>query len=1107
MDGFEAASAKLHIAIALAGGALPVAKAASQPSPAEQHEAALAALTAAVASVEKAKGKGGGAWNKQPRIPSGPKGGEWTTYGGGAYGAGFAMAGQPLVLQQSQGVGPQADSLNARITAMQDHANQFGALNNDAIKLLAKDKPSQTYSAAAYESAKETKGFLDAKAAYKGNTVATPNPTTTDPAPTVNPVKPPPKSTPAGTLGDPMKLSEMKKVGHKPGGSAAGAIYQDADGVKWLVKSYPSPQQAHVEYAASKMYGAMGMATPDMRLIDLKSEFKGGIGIASKFDETLKPLGTPNAATTKALQEDFGAHALLRNHDALGASYDNIMRSADGKMVMVDPGGSLQFKATGDLKSMPVSFKANEIDDMRNKSLNSLGAETFGPMSQSDLAASMSKALAGATDKDGKLSSAMVDAINNAMPPSAAKSTIDMMQKRADDMRSRLDGIEAAQATTMGATMANVGTHSALSHDSPKVQAMLANDPATLKNIEDAAYDASDKQWLKVNPGSAKENFYLDKMGAAEDAYKAGDIGFFANGPDKAESGIVGLSTNHIAYETSFHSLHNATAAKVAASMKAQMGGETTVADAKSTVNTSSFVKTPADVAAAKIASGDATPIGTSQNQIDALQAQTVAPAKPAPAPLAVLPPIPPKPSLSSPANPNKGINNIADEIVKVAASGSPDAAAQVHHLASQIKGSNSFAVKAKTWASNVVASLGGTQAITALDGAAKAAASMKAVAAGTKAINAGKIEALSALKVTKTIKVSEFDAKLVPSAPKVSASSKADINAKNQAMVDSIYAMAVQNDLEGVKNFDPSPSKGVAEYKANVLAYFSTIGVATEVSTFVNPGISAAAAYDEVAANFTTKNINPDGSQQKFGDHAVITGPGADIGKWMYDAMPSLVEKKYSSKTLGALADKTNSTTLAQQQAFYSHVGTGKFDGTNYDWAELAESLRKEKNNTKTIEAAKHFAKVSVSGMYELPEGLRITRNVSAYKSADEWRAMIGNIVTQPGQSSTSVTPGVWSGKVILNMKVGRGVKGAYLGESGQATTTTKLKGKTQVGLDSEDEVLLPHGSRWLVTGVRNRSEVKGDDLLGYNATNGKITDDHIIVDVIVLPHDMSDI
>jgi ADP-ribose pyrophosphatase YjhB (NUDIX family) len=272
---------------------------------------------------------GKGAWSRQPRWPAGaPVGGQWKEFDGD----GFPLppkvgeaAGDPY---WKKGAAIYTLAKQNDIAGLQGVVSFGSSLESWTMMKASGIQPSEPLKAAAGNDyyAMHCIGVLNGMikadaAAYK--------------------------------VAGPSKISNMAHVGSKPGGSNPGGMYEDTTGTKWLVKGSnagPATEQSKNEVLASKLLGALGVGSPDMKLVDMEGKYGGGIGVASKWVDGLKKFDKSNPAHLAAVQSDFAIHAWLGNYDVIGMGYDNVMINAAGKAVNIDPGGALLYRAQGKLK-------------------------------------------------------------------------------------------------------------------------------------------------------------------------------------------------------------------------------------------------------------------------------------------------------------------------------------------------------------------------------------------------------------------------------------------------------------------------------------------------------------------------------------------------------------------------------------------------------------------------------------------------------------------------------------------------------------------------------------------------------------------------------------
>ena len=183
----------------------------------------------------------------------------------------------------------------------------------------------------------------------------------------------------------PENLSDWTCVGRKPGGSAAGALYVDTNGQKWLVKGYGNEDQAKSEVLASHLLRAAGAPAADLKLVNLGQSHRGGLGVASRWMDDAQPFDVRNPAHVKNMQQGFVAHAWLANWDSVGLTHDNVLIQ-NGQAVHIDPGGALEFRAMGGRKGEAFGNKVGELASMRDPRMNPTSAAVYGGMSPQDIA-------------------------------------------------------------------------------------------------------------------------------------------------------------------------------------------------------------------------------------------------------------------------------------------------------------------------------------------------------------------------------------------------------------------------------------------------------------------------------------------------------------------------------------------------------------------------------------------------------------------------------------------------------------------------------------------------------------------------------------------------
>ena len=174
-------------------------------------------------------------------------------------------------------------------------------------------------------------------------------------------------------------MEGWKKVGPQLG-SNEGGFYEDAEGNRFYVKKPKSDLHAQNEVLASAFYKLLGVDAADIGIGSgddgAKMTFSPDI-IGSKQD-LQEQLNNPEYLAK--LQEGFAVDAWLGNWDVAGLAFDNVMSDGSGNPVRVDPGGALLFRAMGKPKGSLFGNDVNELDTLRDPSMNPQSAAVFGSM-------------------------------------------------------------------------------------------------------------------------------------------------------------------------------------------------------------------------------------------------------------------------------------------------------------------------------------------------------------------------------------------------------------------------------------------------------------------------------------------------------------------------------------------------------------------------------------------------------------------------------------------------------------------------------------------------------------------------------------------------------
>ncbi|MFH2134413.1 MAG: hypothetical protein ABII81_04440 [Pseudomonadota bacterium] len=170
----------------------------------------------------------------------------------------------------------------------------------------------------------------------------------------------------------------MQRVGGQLGTNPAG-IFQDDSGRRFYVKTLESVAHARNEMIAAKLYQLAG--APTLNYVNTQAPDQ----IATEWVELDKKcVAHLSEAERKQAQQWLGVHAWTVNWDVAGFDGDN-QGVVNGKVLTLDVGGALAFRAHGDPKDKAFGTRVDELDTLRSEEANPQAAKLFGDMTRDEI--------------------------------------------------------------------------------------------------------------------------------------------------------------------------------------------------------------------------------------------------------------------------------------------------------------------------------------------------------------------------------------------------------------------------------------------------------------------------------------------------------------------------------------------------------------------------------------------------------------------------------------------------------------------------------------------------------------------------------------------------
>lgn len=171
----------------------------------------------------------------------------------------------------------------------------------------------------------------------------------------------------------------MTRVGGQLGTNPAG-VFEDSAGRRYYVKTLESAAHARNEWIAAQLYRLAG--APTLNYVATLAPDQ----IATEWIALDKKcIAHLDVGERQQAQHWFGVHAWIANWDAAGFHGDN-QGVASGRVLTLDVGGALTFRAQGDPKGKAFGTKVDEIESLRRDDGNPHALRLFADMTPVEIA-------------------------------------------------------------------------------------------------------------------------------------------------------------------------------------------------------------------------------------------------------------------------------------------------------------------------------------------------------------------------------------------------------------------------------------------------------------------------------------------------------------------------------------------------------------------------------------------------------------------------------------------------------------------------------------------------------------------------------------------------
>ncbi len=216
----------------------------------------------------------------------------------------------------------------------------------------------------------------------------------------------------------------MQRVGGQLGSNPAG-IYQDKRGRRYYVKTLESSAHARNERVAARLYQLAG--APTLNYLPTKAPEQ----IATEWiDLDKRSVVHLDELERRQAQQWFAVHAWTGNWDVAGFNGDN-QGVSNGKVLTLDVGGALEYRAQGDPKGKSFGPRVDELVVLREDADNPYAVRLFGDMTADEVAQTIRVVV---RIGDEHIRTAVIDC-------GGSRNLAEKMIARKDDMAERLMAI------------------------------------------------------------------------------------------------------------------------------------------------------------------------------------------------------------------------------------------------------------------------------------------------------------------------------------------------------------------------------------------------------------------------------------------------------------------------------------------------------------------------------------------------------------------------------------------------------------------------------------------------------------------------------------------
>jgi hypothetical protein len=180
--------------------------------------------------------------------------------------------------------------------------------------------------------------------------------------------------------------AKLVYIGPSGGSNPGGRYVNPASGRVYFAKDLGTIDRVDNEKEALRWLQEFTQSDAVSPLLGIDSSRKPNLIITRDVSKDTIPFNPNNPEHVELAKQDFVVNAFLANWDVFGLDFDNVrVDPTQKKLVYIDAGGALKYRAQGKLKGLQFGAAVNEIKSLRDSSINPQAAKVYSTLTEAEI--------------------------------------------------------------------------------------------------------------------------------------------------------------------------------------------------------------------------------------------------------------------------------------------------------------------------------------------------------------------------------------------------------------------------------------------------------------------------------------------------------------------------------------------------------------------------------------------------------------------------------------------------------------------------------------------------------------------------------------------------